>query len=220
MVMIDQYLTIALAKGKLLTSTIELLRKSGWSCRGIEEDDRRLVFTDDEVGVKFLVTRPTDVPTYVEYGAADLGVVGKDILLEQERDVRELLDLGFGFCRFVLAAPRNSVGQQWINYRKPRIATKYPNVTERYFRQLGKDVEVIQLHGSIELAPIVGLADQIVDISSTGETLKVNDLVELAEIAPATARLIANQISLKTKFNRIEELVNNLEQLLVGGERD
>jgi ATP phosphoribosyltransferase len=216
--MVDQYLTIALAKGKLLSSTIKLLRRGGWSCQGVEEDDRRLVFLDEEAGVRFLVTRPTDVPTYVEYGVADLGVVGKDVLLEQERDVRELIDLGFGYCRFVVAAPRSSLesGEE-INYRKLKIATKYPNVTERYFRQLGKDVDIIQLHGSIELAPIVGLADQIVDISSTGETIRANDLVELAEIAPATARLIANQISLKTKFERIDGLVKQLEQLLAEG---
>ncbi|HHV72249.1 MAG TPA: ATP phosphoribosyltransferase [Clostridia bacterium] len=213
----DGYLTIALAKGKLLSSTIDLFRKSGWKCEGVIEDDRRLVFIDEEDQVKFLVTRPTDVPTYVEYGAADLGVVGKDVLLEQQRDVRELLDLSFGFCRFVLAAPRSSLQKQEdLNYRKLRVATKYPNVTEAYFRQLGKDVEIIQLHGSIELAPIVGLADQIVDITSTGETLRVNDLVELDEIAPATARLIANQISLKTKFERIDQLVRKLEQALAG----
>ena len=181
-------LTLALPKGRLLRPALEMLRSMGLD--GVEADSRKLIFSDEKHGLRFLILKPADVPTYVEYGAADLGIVGKDILLEQEPDVYEPLDLGFGFCRLVVAEPK----QLWerddpSKWSWVRVATKYPVLTERYFSERGIQVEMVRLDGSIELAPLVGLADRIVDLVQSGETLRANGLVEVAEITRSTARL-------------------------------
>jgi ATP phosphoribosyltransferase len=167
------------------------------------------VFACPDVEMTFLIVRPTDVPTYVEYGAADVGVVGKDVLLEQDNDVYEPLDLGFGACRIAVAAPRGERSHDRFS-SKIRVATKYPKITERYFNQRGVPVEIIKLYGSIELAPIVGLADRIVDLVETGNTLKAHDLVEVECIANSTARLIVNRASLKLKHAAMTELIKKL----------
>src|SRR5690606_16517556 len=167
----NDYLTLALCKGNLLRSTLDLLAAVGLPHEGVAGDTRNLVFTFEDAKLKYLMCRPTDVPTYVEQGAADLGIVGKDVIVEQQKDVFELVDLGFGACRFVVAVPEQmkNVRLKDLNYR--RVATKFPRVAEEFFRSQGMQVEVIKLHGNIELAPRIGIADMIVDIVSSGRTL-------------------------------------------------
>jgi ATP phosphoribosyltransferase len=202
-------LTIALCKGKLIEPTLELFARAGYGAAQLATDSRRLLFPCPENGITFLIVRPADVPTYVEYGAADVGIVGKDVLLEQDSDVYEPLDLGFGACRIAVAALRGQESRDRLS-SKIRVATKYPKITERYFNQRGVPVEIIKLYGSIELAPIVGLADRIVDLVETGNTLKAHDLVEVECIAQSTARLIINRASLKLKHKAVTELVKKL----------
>lgn len=204
-----EHLTLALPKGRLLDGALELLREIGVA--GVGADSRKLIFTDPARGLRVLFLKPADVPAYVTYGAADLGIVGKDILLEQEPDVYEPLDLGFGHCRLVVAEPRelwerdDPAKWSWL-----RVATKYPRMTERYFSERGIQVEIVRLDGSIELAPLVGLAERIVDLVQTGETLRANGLVEVAEIARSTARLIVNRASMKTGYRAVTGLINEL----------
>ena len=199
-------LTLALPKGRLLDPALALLRDLG--VEGIDGDSRRLIFTDPKRELRVLFLKPADVPAYVLYGAADLGIVGKDILLEQEPDVYEPLDLGFGFCRLVVAEPRelrerdDPTKWSWV-----RVATKYPRLTEAYFSNRGIQVEIVRLDGSIELAPLVGLAERIVDLVQSGETLRANGLVEVAEIARSTARIIVNRASMKTEHARVTGLI-------------
>ncbi len=202
-------LTLALPKGRLLDSALALLREIGVD--GIEAESRRLIFTDPRRGLRLLFLKPADIPAYVTYGAADLGIVGKDILLEQEPDVYEPLDLGFGFCRLVVAEPRDLWERDdpskwsWV-----RVATKYPRMAERYFSERGVQVEIVRLDGSIELAPLVGLAERIVDLVQSGETLRANGLVEVAEIARSTARVIVNRASMKTEYAAVTGLIDEL----------
>jgi ATP phosphoribosyltransferase len=205
-------LTVALSKGKLLDPTLEVFRRAGYASASVMTDSRKLVFPCPEIGMTFLIVRPTDVPTYVEYGAADVGICGKDVLLEQDSDVYEPLDLGFGACRIAVAALRGPGSRNRLS-SKLRVATKYPNITEQYFNQRGVPVELIKLYGSTELAPIVGLADRIVDLVETGRTLKAHDLVEVELIARSTARLIVNRASLKLKHTAVTELVRNLRRV-------
>ena len=205
-------LTLALPKGRLLRPALDLLRRAG--LEGLPADEsRKLLFTDSAERLRVLILKPVDVPTYVEYGCADLGIVGKDTLMEQEKDVYEPLDLKFGYCRMMVAEPaelsRTDDPASWTSIR---IATKYPNVTEKYFSGKGVQVEIIKLYGSIELAPLVGLSERIVDLVSTGETLKQNGLVEVETIAHITTRLIVNRASLKTKHRRITEIIQGLEK--------
>jgi ATP phosphoribosyltransferase len=204
-------IAIALPKGRLLPEAIKLFAATG--IEGLEglTDSRRLLCEDTSGVYRFLVLRPTDIPTYVEYGATDLGVVGKDILLEQERDVYEPLDLGFGACRLVVAQPKH-LGHRGrpVGFSALRVATKYPRVTERYFTEQGVEVEIIRLSGSIELAPLAGLAERIVDLVDTGSTLRENGLEEVAQIATATARLIVNRAALKTKYQQVRALITRL----------
>jgi ATP phosphoribosyltransferase len=204
-------LTIALCKGKLIEPTLKLFAKAGYGAAQPAADSRRLLFPCPEIGMTFLIVRPTDVPTYVEHGAADVGVVGKDVLLEQDSDVYEPLDLGFGACRIAVAAFRGQTPRDRLS-SKIRVATKYPKITERYFNQRGVPVEIIKLYGSIELAPIVGLADRIVDLVETGNTLKAHGLIEVECIARSTARLIVNRASLKLKHQAVAELLSKLRQ--------
>jgi ATP phosphoribosyltransferase len=203
-------LTLALPKGRLFAPALDLLRRVGWS--GLPADQsRRLIFTDPARGLRVLILKPVDVPTYVEYGAADLGIVGKDILLEQEPDVYEPLDLRFGSCRLVVAEPKalwekdDPAKWSWV-----RVATKYPNLTRRYFAERGIQAEVVRLDGSIELAPAAGLAERIVDLVQSGETLRANGLVEVAEIMVSTARLIVNRAAQKTAYQAVSRLTDEL----------
>ncbi|TLY30194.1 MAG: ATP phosphoribosyltransferase [Nitrospirae bacterium] len=202
-------ITIALSKGKLLEPTLELFKRAGYKSEGISAESPRLVFTCPSTNTTLLIVRPSDVPTYVEYGAADAGVVGKDVLLEQDWDVYEPLDLQLGACRIAVAALKGQELRDRLS-SKLRVATKYPNITERYFNQKGIPVEIIKLYGSIELAPVVGLADRIVDLVSSGRTLKAHNLVEVDVIATSTARLIVNRASLKMKHQSLIELIARL----------
>jgi len=206
-------LTLALPKGRLLDPALDLLRELGVS--GIDPDSRKLIFRDAGRDLEVLLLKPADVPAYVIYGAADLGVVGKDILLEQEPDVYEPLDLGFGFCRLVVAEPRalwerdDPAKWSWV-----RVATKYPRLTEEYFSARGIQVEIVRLDGSIELAPLVGLAERIVDLVQSGETLRANGLVEVAEITRSTARVIVNRASMKTEHAAVTRLIDDMRARL------
>ena len=202
-------LTLALPKGRLLDPALDLLRELGVD--GVDQASRRLIFDDPRAGLRLLFLKPSDVPAYVTYGVAQLGIVGKDILLEQEPDVYEPLDLGFGFCRLVVAEPRelwerdDPAKWSWV-----RVATKYPRLTEQYFSARGVQVELVRLDGSVELAPLVGLAERIVDLVQSGETLRVNGLVEVAEITRSTARLIVNRAAMKTEHAAINGLIARL----------
>lgn len=209
------YLTIALPKGRILKEAVALFKKVSIDCSDVMEDSRQLIFENKKTGIRFMVIRSQDVPTYVEYGAADIGIAGKDVLLEQTREVYEPLDLGIGFCRMVVAEPKDlgkkDNPQHWTRIR---VATKYPNITMRHFQDKGIQVEIIKLYGSIELAPILGLSERIVDLVATGETLKRNGLVEVEELMQVTSKLICNRASLKTKPERIRELIDELKECI------
>lgn len=210
----DEYITIALPKGKLFNKAVRMLAQVGYSADNVVEDSRKLVITNEESKVRFIIAKTVDVPTYVEYGAADIGIIGKDVLNEQEKDVVELLDLNFGRCRLMMAVPEASKREKLTDYAHTRAATKYPNCAKKYFDKLGIQVELVKLNGSIELGPIVGLSESIVDIVETGTTLRENKLVELDSLFTATARLIANRASFKLKFARLHKLVEDLRVLL------
>jgi len=208
-------LTIALPKGKLLEPSIRLFSKIGIKADGNLKKTRRLIFDAPKSNVKFLIVRATDVPTYVEYGAADIGIVGKDVLMEQGKDVYEPVDLKYGYCQIIIAKPEKEElfkGREGLS--RLRIATKYPNITERYFSQKGAQAEIIKLYGSIELAPLTGLSDRIVDLISTGQTLKENGLVVVERVAESTARLIVNRASMKIKYKRIKEMVEDIKKAI------
>jgi ATP phosphoribosyltransferase len=211
----SDFITIAIPKGRILEESVELFAKIGIDCAELLGKSRKLIFENAAQKMRYMIVRATDVPTYVEYGSADLGIVGKDTLMEQEKEVYEPLDLKFGYCRMMVAEPaglaQTDDPSRWSNIR---IATKYPNVTEKYFASKGVQVEIIKLYGSIELAPLVGLSERIVDLVSTGETLKQNGLVEVETIAEITTRLIVNRASMKTKQQRIAAIIEGLEKLV------
>jgi ATP phosphoribosyltransferase len=215
-------LTIALPKGKLFEPAKILLEKCGFSYPGLSDGARTLIFEDKERRVNYIICRPTDIPTYVEHGAADLGIVGKDSILEAGKNLYELVDLKFGYCRFAAAAPREVLADDGtFKWRQGlRIATKFPTVAKEYVRKKGLQAEIIKLHGNIELAPRVGLADLIVDIVSSGRTLKENDLVALEFLGEATARLVVNRASYRLKSREINNLVADIKRVLEteGGE--
>lgn len=211
-----QYLTIALPKGKLFYLAKDLFAKVGFVADNLEEKSRKLVITNEELKLKFIIAKTADVPTYVEHGAADIGVIGKDVLMEAQKDVYELLDLGFGRCHLMMAVPKNKKRAKLTDYTHTRVATKFPNVAKQFFTSKGMQMEYIKMNGSIELGPIVGLSESIVDIVETGTTLRENNLEEIAFIAEASARLIANRASFKLKFDRISKLVKALEMELEG----
>lgn len=213
----DDYITIALPKGKLFNKSVKLLEKVGYSADNVSEDSRKLVLSNEETKVRFIIAKTVDVPTYVEYGAADIGIVGKDVLLEEGKDIVELLDLGFGKCRLMLAVPQEKRLDDLKDYAHLRVATKYPNCAKRYFDKVGIQTEIIKLNGSIELGPIVGLSELIVDIVETGTTLRENNLVEIDSVFTATARLIANKASFKLKFDRISKMTDDLKLILKEG---
>lgn len=213
-------ITVALPKGRNLHEVVNLLGKIGATALEFPQKSRRLVFDDEALGVSFLTLRDLDIPTYVEHGAADMGIVGKDVLLEQQKDVYEPLDLKFGVCRLVLAKPKDApVPSDAGRLSHIRVATKFPRLTAEFMTRKGIQVEIIKLYGSIELAPIVGLSEWIVDLVSSGRTLAENGLVEVEEIARASARLIVNRASQKTKYHRIEEIINELRAALAEPEK-
>src|SRR4051795_10122401 len=203
-------LTIAMPKGRIFVEAVELLRKAGYKLPPEFDDSRKLIIDVPEEGLRFILAKPMDVATYVEHGVADVGIAGKDVLLEEERDVYELLDLKISYCYLAVAGLPNTK----LNDVAPRIATKYPNVAAAYFREQGAQVEIIKLNGSIELAPMIGLADRIVDIVSTGRTLVENGLVEYEHIVDITSRLIVNPVSYRMKDERISELVDRIADVL------
>jgi ATP phosphoribosyltransferase len=207
-------LTIALPKGRLFRETVALLEKIDCGVEGLGEG-RRLVFEDAEQHTRFLILRPVDIPTYVEYGAADVGIVGKDVIEEADRDVYEPLDLQYGRCRLVVAQPAGiSDVQSLADWSYLRVATKFPRITERYYNSKGVPVEIIRLSGSIELAPLVGLCERIVDLVETGRTLTENGLAEGEEILRVSARLIVNRASQKTKYEQVTEFISRLKQVV------
>ncbi len=205
---------IAFPKGRLLEPTVELFARIGIQARGLTRETRKLLFDTDVDGVTVMVVRAVDVPTYVEYGAADLGVAGKDVLLEHPKEVYEPIDLGYGPCRVVWAEPARTGGSRiGLRPAKRRVATKYPRIAERYFTQRGLPFELVKLSGAVELAPRIGLAESIVDLVSTGKTLEENQLTIVEEIVQSTARLIVNRASLKVKYRRVNEIVERVAAL-------
>ncbi|MDO5291860.1 MAG: ATP phosphoribosyltransferase [bacterium] len=210
-----KYITFALAKGRLAKKTMSILEQIGITCEEIKDpNSRKLIFVNEELKLKFFLAKATDVPTYVEYGAADIGVVGKDTILEEGRKMYEVLDLGLGKCRMCVAGPEKA--RELLNHGELiRVATKYPNIAKDYFyNKKHQTVEIIKLNGSIELAPIVGLSEVIVDIVETGSTLKENGLVVLEEICPLSARVVVNQVSMKMEHDRITTLIKELKELI------
>jgi len=209
-------LIIALPSGKLLKPSIQLFEEVGIDLKGGKEISRKLTFFDQGEEIKFIITRPKDNPTYVECGAADIGIVGEDVLLEEKKDVYRLIDLKFGNCKMVLAVPEEREQEKYYenNGHRLRVATKYPRIAGDYFKEKGIYVELIKLYGSVELAPQIGLADMIVDIVSTGRTLKENKLKIVDEIIPLSAQLIVNRISYKTKHKRITRLLQDIKKFI------
>lgn len=203
-------LTIAMPKGRIFEEAAELLRKAGYKLPPEFDDSRKLIIEVPEENFRFILAKPMDVPTYVEHGVADLGIAGKDVMLEEDRDVYELLDLQISKCYLAVAGLPNTT----MNDVAPKVATKYPKVAAAYFRAQGEQVEIIKLNGSIELAPIIGLSDRIVDIVSSGRTLKENGLVEYEQIIDITSRLIVNPVSYQIKDERIGNLVERLSQVI------
>lgn len=206
----NELLTIAMPKGRIFDEAVDLLRRAGYRLPPEFENSRKLIVDVPEENFRFILAKPMDVPTYVEHGVADLGIAGKDVMLEKERDVYELLDLKISKCRLSVAGLPNTK----MSDVAPKVATKYPNVAAAYFREQGEQVEIIKLNGSIELAPLIGLSDRIVDIVSTGRTLKENGLVEYEKIVDITSRLIANPVSYRMKDARISEMVDRLSKVI------
>ena len=206
-----EYLTFALAKGRLATKTLSILETIGITCEEMKDkDSRKLIFVNEELKLKFFLAKATDVPTYVEYGAADIGVVGRDTILEEDKKIYEVLDLDIGKCRMCVAGPE-SARELLESGQMIRVATKYPKIAKDYFfNKKHQTVEIIKLNGSIELAPIVGLSEVIVDIVETGTTLKENGLEVLEEILPLSARMVVNQVSMKMEHERIAEIIEKL----------
>lgn len=210
-----RYLTFALAKGRLAKKTLALLEQIGITCEEMKDPDtRKLIFVNEELKMKFFLSKATDVPTYVEYGAADIGVVGKDTILEEGRNLYEVMDLGFGKCRMCVCGPA-SVRELLKKNEIIRVASKYPVIAKDYFNnRKHQTVEIIKLNGSVELAPIVGLSEVIVDIVETGSTLRENGLEVLEEVCPLSARMVVNQVSLKMENERIHKLLEDLNRLI------
>ena len=208
-----RYLTIALTKGRLANKTLELFERIGVDASGaLDKNTRKLVFTNEELGLRFFLAKGPDVPTYVYYGAADIGIVGRDTIIEENKKLYEVLDLGYGKCRMCVCGPA-SARKYLENGDTIRVATKYPNIAKDYF--LGRKhqtVEIIKMNGSIELAPIVGLSEVIVDIVETGSTLRENGLEVLEEVCPLSARMVVNQVSMKMENERIADLIRRLKK--------
>ena len=205
-------INVALPKGRLGEKVYGMFERAGYPCPSIKENSRKLIFENAEAGVRYFWVKPSDVSIYVERGAADIGVCGKDILLEYEPEIYELLDLNIGKCRMAVAAKRDFFDD---NTRKLKVATKFANVAKRYYSSLGRDIDIIKLNGSIEIAPILSLSDVIVDIVETGTTLRENDLEVFETVAPISARLIANKSSFKFKTAEIEKILESMRSEIV-----
>jgi len=202
-------LNIALPKGRLGEKVYSMFEKAGFECPSIKENNRKLIFENKELKLRYFWVKPSDVAIYVEHGAADIGVAGKDILLEYEPDVYELLDLKIGKCKMAVAGKKDF---SYENQKTVKVATKFKNIAKKYYSGIGKDIDIIHLNGSIEIAPILGLSDVIVDIVETGTTLKENNLTVLEDIIPISARFIANKANFKFKGEQIEKIVNSLKE--------
>ena len=211
----NDYITIALTKGRLAGSTMQLLERAGYHCDELKEKgSRKLIFVNEEQKLRFFLAKGPDVPTYVEYGAADIGVVGSDIIMEENRRVYEVLDLGFGKCRMCVCGPARA-GELLRHHEMIRVTSKYPNIAREYFyNRKHQTVDIIKLNGSVELGPIVELGDVIVDIVETGSTLRENGLEVLEEVCPISARMIVNQVSMQRKARRIREMIANVRDCL------
>ncbi len=211
----NEYITIALTKGRLADKTMDLLGRAGYYCEELKDKkSRKLVFVNEEQKLRFFLAKGPDVPTYVEYGAADIGVVGSDILMEEDRRVHEVLDLGFGRCRMCVCGPREA-GELLKHHEQIRVTSKYPNIARDFFyNQKNQTVDIIKLNGSVELGPIVGLGDVIVDIVETGSTLRENGLMVLEEVCPISARMIVNQVSMQMKTQRIREIIDSVRDCI------
>ena len=210
-----RYLTFALGKGRLAKKTLEMFEQIGITCEEMKDKDtRKLIFVNEELKLRFFLAKGPDVPTYVEYGAADIGIVGKDTILEEGRNIYEVLDLGFGKCRMCICGPENA--KELLNHHELiRVATKYPRIAKDYFyNKKHQTVEIIKLNGSIELAPIVGLSEVICDIVETGSTLRENGLSVLEEVCPLSARMVVNQVSMKMENERITKLISDLKAVI------
>ena len=210
-----RYLTIALAKGRLADKAMEMFEAIGISCDEMKDKaSRKLIFVNEDLGVRFFLAKANDVPTYVEYGAADIGIVGRDTILEEGRKLYEVMDLGVGKCRMCVCGPE-SARERLEHYELIRVATKFPNIAKDYFyNQKYQTVEIIKLNGSIELAPIVGLSEVIVDIVETGSTLRENGLMVLEEVCSLSARMVVNQVSMKTENERITAIIKKFQSYL------
>ena len=210
-----RYLTIALAKGRLADKAMEMFEAIGISCDEMKDKaSRKLIFVNEHLGVRFFLAKANDVPTYVEYGAADIGIVGRDTILEEGRKLYEVMDLGVGKCRMCVCGPE-SARERLEHHELIRVATKYPNIAKDYFyNQKYQTVEIIKLNGSIELAPIVGLSEVIVDIVETGSTLRENGLMVLEEVCSVSARMVVNQVSMKTENERITAIIKKFQAYL------
>ncbi len=211
----ERYLTFALGKGRLASKTLELLERIGITCEEMKDkSSRKLIFVNEELRLKFFLAKGPDIPTYVEYGAADIGVVGSDTFMEECRRIYEVLDLGFGKCRMCVCG-REDAAELLRHHEMIRVATKYPNIAKDYFfNKKHQTVDIIKLNGSIELGPIVGLSDVIVDIVETGSTLRENGLQVLEEVCPLSARMIVNQVSMQMETERIRSLIGQIRELL------
>ena len=210
-----KYITIALAKGRLAKQTLALLEQTGITCEEMKDKEtRKLIFVNEDLKLKFFLSKTSDVPTYVEYGAADIGIVGEDTILEEGRNIYEVLDLKFGKCRMCICGPAEAK-ELLQHHELIRVATKYPNIAKDYFyNKKHQTVEIIKLNGSIELAPIVGLSEVICDIVETGSTLRENGLIVLEEVCPLSARMVVNQVSMKMENERITKLIKDLKNVL------
>lgn len=210
-----RYITIALSKGRLAKKAMEMFEHIGITCEEMkDESTRKLIFVNEELGLKFFLSKPSDVPTYVEYGAADIGIVGKDTLLEEGRKLYEVLDLKTGKCKMCVCGPA-SARDKLMHHELIRVASKYPNIAKDYFyNKKHQTVEIIKLNGSVELAPIVGLSEVIVDIVETGATLRENGLEVLEEVCPLSARVVVNQVSMKMESERINKIIKDLRDYL------
>ena len=203
-------LNVALPKGRLGEKVYDMFERAGFECPSIKEESRKLIFENEAAGVRYFWVKPSDVAIYVERGAADIGVAGKDILLEYSPDVYELFDLDIGKCRMAVAAPRDFRDNP---QKTLKVATKFSNIAQSYYSSRGRDIDIIHLNGSIEIAPILGLSDVIVDIVETGTTLKENNLEVFETIVPISARLIANKSSFMFKSEQIEKIVNSMKNM-------
>ena len=210
-----RYLTFALGKGRLAKKTLELFEQIGITCEEMKDKDtRKLIFVNEELKLRFFLAKGPDVPTYVEYGAADIGIVGKDTILEEGRNIYEVLDLGFGKCRMCICGPEEA-RDLLQHHELIRVATKYPHIAKDYFyNKKHQTVEIIKLNGSIELAPIVGLSEVICDIVETGSALRENGLTVLEEVCPLSARMVVNQVSMKMENERITKLIADLKNVI------